>query len=299
MTSIARRALHPTVLVIVLALAALTAFIPRTGYAEDPVKVTVKVTDSGFVPTTVTISQGQAVELTFEWAHVSRPTEEHIIVIEGYKLESEKIDKAHTTSTVKFIATKVGTFAFSCDIECDIHSSLQNGQLKVTAGGAGSAALTPSKFEIDPVANISVRDDHIIVTATLKGGDGKPIAKADVAFLVEQQFVGTTSLMKVGAARTGPTGIAQLVYLPRETEPEKMVVRFEGLGVYDATEAIIQLPGSQLFGPPSRSTGSGILELKTGARFGLVIVIAAVWGAFAFILYRAWSLRKAQPGGRV
>ena len=296
MRAIGRSSLRLAALVIIV-LTALAAFVPRPGYADDAVKLTVKVTDAGFEPATVTVSQGQLVELTFEFAQTAYPDDEHVFTIDGYKLTTDKIDKNHKTATVKFIATKVGVFPFSCDIECAIHEPLQTGQLKVTAGGGAGAALTPTKLQIDPVANIAVRGDRVIVTATLKAVDGEPIPKADVTFLIEQQFVGTAGLMEVGTAKTGAAGVAQLVYRPRETDPKKMVVRFSGQGIYDATEAAIQLPGNQVFGPPPKTAGSDILDLKRGAKFGLIIVIVAIWGTFAFILYRAWSLRTNQPGG--
>ncbi|MBE0609496.1 MAG: hypothetical protein IH609_08960, partial [Dehalococcoidia bacterium] len=68
---------------------------------EAPVQITVKVTDGSFEPTVIEVEQGKLVELTFVWSHVAYLEEEHIMVIPGYKLETEKIDAEHRETTVK------------------------------------------------------------------------------------------------------------------------------------------------------------------------------------------------------
>jgi len=299
MTTLAHRTIRLGLVLVLVALGAFWALAsPAAQAADDIVKITVKITDAGFEPSTVEVNQGQSVELTFLWAQTTHLDDEHIMVLDGYKLESEKVDKAHTSATLKFIATKSGTFNFACDIQCDIHDALQHGTLKVNAGGgAGGATLTPSKIQIDPLANVTVKGDHITLLATLQDKDGKPIPKAELTFLVEQQFAGQTGLMEVGTAKTGPAGIAELVYRPTRNDAEKMVVRFEGLGVYDASETTLNLPGSKAFVNVAPSEDDTLHGLKGWAPWGLLTAIGGVWATLLFIVYQAWKLSRAPRGG--
>lgn len=60
---------------------------PKSALADDqPVQITVTVTDNGFDPATITVPQGAAVELTFVWAETQPPGDEHIIQLSGYNL---------------------------------------------------------------------------------------------------------------------------------------------------------------------------------------------------------------------
>lgn len=267
--------------------------------ADDPVKITVKILDNAFDPALVEVTQGQAVELTFVWAQTRYLDDEHIIVVEGYKVETDKLDRNHTSSTVKFIASKVGTFNFACDTECEAHDSLQQGAIKVkaAAGGATASALTPTRILIDPVANVSVRVDRVALLATLVDKDGQPVKKADVNFFVEQKFAGKTGLMEIGSARTGPAGTAQVVYHPTRTDDEKVVVRFEAQGIYDGAETTITLPGNRLFGPAPDDTDGSLDGLKLGGRGGFAAVILAVWALLVYVAYQAWQITRAGKGG--
>jgi plastocyanin len=60
---------------------------PSAALADDqPVQITVSVTDNGFDPATVTVTQGASVELTFVWAETQHHGDEHIIQLSGYNL---------------------------------------------------------------------------------------------------------------------------------------------------------------------------------------------------------------------
>jgi len=285
----------------VLSIAMLFALIPvvgtRVALADDqPVKITVKITDSGFQPDTIEVSAGQIVEITFVWAHQAYPNEEHIIVFEGVKAESDKITKANPEATVKFVATTPGTFGFKCDIECDLHDSLQKGVLKVKAGSGTAAALQPSKISVEP-SGVAVRAETVKVSALLLDKDGQPIPKAEVTFYSPRKFMGREGLVEVGIAKTGPTGQANLSYKPTTTEAQKIVVRFEGGGLYDASETTVDVPGSRLFGPAKAETHISLKGLRDWAPLGFITIILGIWAAFAFMLYQAWSIRRVRAGG--
>jgi plastocyanin len=268
----------------------------RVAFADDqPVKITVKITDSGFQPDTVEVSAGQIVEITFVWSHQAYPNEEHIIVFDGLKLESDKLTREHPQSTVKFVATTPGTFTFKCDIECDLHDSLQHGVLKVKAGGGTAAALQPSKIAVEP-SGIAVKAETLKVSAFLLDKDGQPIPKAEVKFYSPKKFFGREGLQEIGISKTGPTGQANLSYRPTTTEAQKIVVRFEGGGLYDASETTIDVPGSRLFGPAKAERHISLQGLRDWAPLGFLTLILSIWASFAFMLYQAWSVRRVRAG---
>jgi hypothetical protein len=270
-------------------------------FADDqPVKITVKVTDAGYVPNNIEIEQGKVVELTFVWDSPAHPLDEHIIVISGYKLESGRINSDHKETTVKFIATQSGTFAFQCDLMCDTHDLLQKGQITVKpAAGGGAAALQPSKLVIDPVTGVVIKGGTVSIAAQLVDKDGQPIPKAEVRFYAEQQFLGRTGLIEIGIAKTGTNGLASAVYHPTTPDAEKIVAKFAGVGLYDATEQTLQLVGSAQFGPAAGpNTDDTLHGIKGGAHLALVLVIAGVWLTFGFIAFQAWGISRVRNGGR-
>ncbi len=288
--------------ILVATLVALAAWRPSPVVAQEgaPVKVTVKVGDTGFDPGTIEVNQGQAVEITFVFANKAYPNDEHIIVFEKYGIESEKLDAQHPEVTVKFVASTSGTFNFKCDVECDAHHDLQAGSLKVKAGAGGAAggagaALPAANLTIDP-SMVTVRGDSIVVGASLQDKDGKPIAKAQLAFFVEEQFAGSTGLAQVGAVTTGPGGIAQLVYRPAGTTPEKMVVRFPGSAAFDAAEQSVVLPGGRMFAPPAEPEMANLHGIRTWAPIGLAGGILFVWLAFAAIVFQVWRISRLGGG---
>lgn len=293
--------------VLLVALMAILPMAAKSALADDPTKITVKVTDVGFDPATITVTQGASVELTFVWSQTQNPGDEHIIQLNGYNLASDKIDRTNTTTTVKFIATKSGNFGFSCVVECEVHGSLQNGTLKVTPAGAGAggaaggaggaaAALTATKFTVDPAAGIALQGDHISLLGTLTDKDGKPVPKADVTFLIKQQFAGTSGLMEVGTGKTGADGTVQFVYRPTTPDAETMVVHFDGQGLYDATDANVDLPASRNFTPALVEEKEDILTFKFWAKVGFVLVIGGVWSTLLFILFQAFGVSRVKPG---
>ena len=267
---------------------------------EKTVKVTVKVTDGGFDPAVVELDQGASVELTFVWAHVAHLQEEHVMVIPGYKLEAAKIDATHREATVKFVAAQSGTFDFKCDLECDTHDSLQNGQIKVKpSSGGASVQLVPSKLIVDPVNGVLIRGNTVAISTTLKGEDGQPIPRAEIHFYAQQEFLGRSGLVEIGVAKTLPNGYASVLYHPTTNAPRTLVAKFAGVGLYGATEQQIPLTGSDQFvSRVDRTNDDDTLHgLKGAARLSLVVVIGGVWVAFGFMVYQALGIRRAAGGG--
>lgn len=265
---------------------------------DEPVQITVEVTDNGFVPDTVEVPQGALVELTFVWANSGDPQEQHIIVLKDYKIESNQIDFENRESTVKFVATESGTFTFKCDLECTSHDYLQNGQLVVVpgGGGSGSAALTPTNLKIDP-AGVSVRGDTVSLIASLQDADGNPVPKAELKFYLEETFVATTSLVEIGAAETDDTGFARITYKPTHEGAANLTAKFTGAGVYDASETLVEVPSSPAFAPPPLEKTTELGGLRSWAPAGFLLLMCGIWAMFAFSLFKAWSVSRIRSEG--
>ncbi|MDO8531377.1 MAG: hypothetical protein Q7T26_04300 [Dehalococcoidia bacterium] len=311
-----RAAIVAAVLVALLALTPL-----RVARADDPVKLRVEITDSGFAyngkegDPVIEVEQGKLVEMTFVWAHKGYIHDEHIIVLEGYKLESDKLTSEHKEFTFKFLADKPGTFRFKCDLDCEIHDFMQRGALNVRrgGGGGGAAALTPTKLNVSPSSWVT-GGETVALMASLNDGSGNPVPKAEVRFLLDAEFAGRKGKMDIGSAKTDAKGVAFLDFKPTlATNQYAITARFEGMGVYAESEQAIAIQSTGA--PPSayvmESTGLGIIppwaaSLTVGvadrplihqlldhwATSGLALVVLAVWGIFGFILYQAFSISR-------
>ncbi len=295
----------------------------------EPVKIRVEVTDGGFQPETIEVEQGQLVEITFVWAHEAYVQEEHIMVLEGYKLETDKITSEHRESTFKFVADKVGSFNFKCDLECDTHDFLQKGSLKIKAGAGGTApagaassggstsALTPTSVTLNSSALTA--GGPVTLTAVLRDAGGTPVPKAEVGFYVEADFVGTKSEMEVGRAKTDPQGVATMNYLPTiDASKLKVTARFEGVGIYSEsqqaieiaqngaptsayTEAPIGLENAPTFvwlgsGSQNRAASVWSWSINHWGPLTIFLVVFGVWLTLAYVLYQVHGISRVSAG---
>ncbi len=280
--------------------------------SPDAVKVRVEVTDAGFKPAVVEVEQGRLVELTFVWAHQAYVNEEHIMVLQGYKLETEKITAGHRESTIRFVADKPGTFTFKCDLDCELHQLLQAGTLKVKPGGGGAAARVPTILTLKPAGD-TVDPEGVVIVAVLKDINGAPVANAELRFFLEVSFLNVQGLVDLGRARTDAAGMASWEYKPTVDMPEhKLVVRFESAGVYDESERALTLrqaappppayaPAPKGFAKAPRFPLPGLVGVRGGPSewlaaawswsvnnwgpLTILLVVAAVWGAMGYTVY--------------
>lgn len=282
----------------VAALLAMSPTLTTDVHADgEPVQITIRVTDAGFEPNRIEVEQGSLVEITFVWDHVGYPLEEHIMVFNDFKVESDQIDSEHRETTVQLIATETGTFTFKCDLECDLHDYTQNGELVVLpSGGGGSAAFTPTKLIVQP-AGVSVRRDTVSVIASLEDDDGNAVPKAELRFFLEETFVGTTSLVEVKVAETDEGGLTRITYKPTTEGAANLIVRFAGAGIYDAAETVVEVPRSTAFGPAERDEAEHLVTLRLWAPGGFLVVILGIWATFGFVLYKAWAVSRVREEG--
>lgn len=269
--------------------------------ADEAVKIRVEVTDEGFKPEEVEVEEGKLVELTFVWAHQGHVGDEHIMVLEGYKLESEKITSENRETTLKFVANKPGTFGFRCDLECEVHDITQNGRLKVGRGGTGAsaaAALTPTKLTLSPSSWVSA-GDSINLMAVVVDEKGAPVSKAEVHFALDAEFAGTKGQMAIGTAKTDVNGVAYLNYRPTlANRQQKITARFAGMGVYDKSEQAIEISQVGVPAPAYTTAPRGLDEIWNVAPRAFAAVILGIWASFGFALYQALSISFSSPRRR-
>jgi len=266
--------------------------------AHDKTHITVTIDDAGFNGKpgdfTIEVDQGQLVELTFVWAHKGYPNEEHVMVLEGYKLEWGQIDSQNRQATLKFIADKPGTFTFKCDLKCDLHDYLQSGRLKVKSGGASgatTAARTATKLTLEP-SSWTTKGQSVSLMAVLKDDKGAAVAKAPVQFFVDAEFIGTKGKMEIGVTKTDANGVAFLDYRPTLDLPKHAITaQFEGMGIFADSAMSIELKES---GPPSSTAyhleSMGLDDIRGAAPFVLVGVVLAVWGTYTFVLSQVFGI---------
>ncbi len=296
--------------------------------AAEPVKIQVELNDGGFNGNSgefdIEVEQGQTVEITFVWHHTVYPQEEHILVLEGYKLETDKINAEHPDGSFKFLADKVGTFNFKCDSECETHDLFQKGYLKVKSGSGGGAAAsggssgrTPTSLALRSSTTVQTAGKGpLTLTATLKDESGVAIPKAEVHFLVDAEFAGTKGQMEIGAGKTDANGVATLNYQPTiATSKLKITAHADAVGIYDESQQAIEI--DQIGEPPSAYAQSptGLDNAPTiwlGSNphspaatawswsinhwgpLGISAVVLIVWSTLAYALFQVYGISRVR-----
>lgn len=272
-------------------------------HAADPVKIRVEVKDAGFNGNpgdfTIEVDQGSLVELTFVWNHVGYVQEEHVMVLEGYRLEWPKIDFQSREATLSFVADKPGTFDFKCDSDCEVHDYLQRGHLKVGRGGGGAAAaaLTPAVLTITP-SKWATGGEAVSFMALLVAPTGAPIPKAEVRFFLDAEFLGTKGKMEIGTVKTDENGVAFFDYRPTLATPQQTITgRFEGMGTHgEAEQSVVILETGS---PPSAYDQApvGLEIFRQSAPLALALAVIAVWLILAYVFLQAIGISRVELGG--
>ena len=285
-----------------LALAAfLLAMLPlHPAHAQEqrPVEIRIPITDAGFDGQsgeyTIEVQEGALVEITFVWSHQAYPLEEHIIVFEGYKVESDKIDAQHREATVKFIADKPGTFGFKCDLECDLHDHLQKGILKVIprGGGGGGASFSATTLALTP-STWATGGDPVNITAVLKDANGAPVPKAEILFTIAAEFVGTKGDMEIGRARTDANGVAFFEFQPTlGIKQHKITAHFSRMGIYEQSESSVQIEEVGVPRAAYEVAPIGLESIAHWAPAALLVVVLGVWLTLGYVLYQAIAIAR-------
>ena len=282
-----------------IALAVLTAMFmpvrPALAQAAEPVKFRVETTDPGFDGSgdavTLEVEQGALVELTFVWAHQAYPDEEHIMILEKYGLETDKLNDKNREATLEFIADKSGTFSFRCDSECDLHDYLQQGYLKVVPKGGGGTTFTPTTLSVTPSAWVT-GGDPVQLMAVLKDAQGAPVAKAELRFTLAAEFAGTQGEMEVGRAKTDANGVAFLEYRPTlGVSVYELTARFDGMGIYAESHRSFEIQEVGVPAPAYTTPPLGLESVRHWAPQFFGIVVLSVWVILGYVVYGLYRIK--------
>jgi hypothetical protein len=304
--------LKPIALLVAIALTVAPRMAAKAETAE-PLRIVLEATDVGYTCSEgcdvvdlsegpwnpiIEVEQGQLVELTFVWAHRSYPYEEHIMVLEGYKLEWDKIDYDNREATLPFIADKPGAFIFKCDLKCDLHDYMQKGYLKVRPGGGTGAvaALTPTVLTLraDPSAWLAA-GETVTLKALLSDEAGLPVSRAQIQFAVDAEFAGTRDRMEIGRATTGADGMASLSFRPTlALQEQNITARFEGMGLYAESQQALEV---QVFGEPISLfpvAAGGLGGVGRIAQVTFLLTVLGIWMIFGYVLYQIYGITRTQ-----
>jgi hypothetical protein len=298
-----------------VALAGQAALPHPAAHAEPvPVRIVLEITDGGYrcaegcetvdfsagdwYPV-IDVPLGAEVELVFIWAHEVLPFEEHVMVLDGYGLETEQLDPENRVATLHFIADQPGSHRLKCDLHCDRHDYMQRAELRVQRAGngaVGALAHTPTTLALSAPASVISGFEPVDLHTALTDGGGAPIARAELSFYVDAEFAGVRDLVYIGSALTNEQGVATYRFQALTGDPEQRVVaRFAGMGVYDRTEQELNLRVTGT--PPARYQPQASRLEEIGGSLGaraLGAAVLAVWAAFAYALLQV--LRIARDG---
>ncbi len=263
---------------------------------EDPQVVRITVTDDGIdeKQLQVKLEQGKPVELKFEFKQTY--FDGHEFELSGYGIKSERLSQSHKEVSLKFVPTQLGTLAFLCTSQCEIHHLLQDRKLTIVAPGAGGdggqATEQPTSLTLASVQQTSA-GEPVTLLATLRDAKGQPISGAQVSFFVATDLFPDMPML-VGTTATDPSGGAKLVYTPRTNGPLNVQAKFEGGGIYKTADATYSMQVSNAK-PAYREEPRG-LSIGRWAPQGLVLVFLAVWSVYAIVVFQIFRIARSREG---
>jgi hypothetical protein len=289
--------------------ASLMLWTTQHAHAQDaePVRFVIEVTDGGFSydeqfgsNINLEVDQGALVEITFVWAQQAYLNDEHIFALEGYDIESGKIDYYNRETTMTFVATEPGDFILKCIIECEIHDYLQGGLMQISRAGSGANAvdLVPTTLNMSTSSRVTT-GQHLTLTISVRSADGEPVAKAPVHLFLDGEFAGNADQITIGNVRTDDNGVAFAEYQPTlDMEKHNITARFDGMGLFDQSEANVEI--EQIGSPPPAYTlpPLGLSGPRHWAPLALIMVIVGIWLTFSYVLYQVFIIAREGKGAK-
>ena len=248
----------------------------------------------------IVVNEGDIVHIRFVYADTDLGYDNpHQIMIEGYGITTEKINRANPEQTVEFVAGQSGDFLIHCILICNGHTNLQTGTLSVTFA-AGTALPTRMTVSLEQTVG---EEKGVSVAATLIDAREEPVVGAVVQFYVNTTF----GPMKIGSSTTDATGKASITYNPGGPGQLQFTVVYAGAAKYEpsttAGSVIYQARGmaergdefpfvlGQNMSPDIRLVGSPwSISLLIVTIVGLVV--GGVWATYLFVAKQLVDIRK-------
>jgi len=218
------------------------------------------------------------------------------MVLEGYGLEWDQIDRTNREASLQLIADQPGSFTLKCDSECEVHDFTQNAVLQVGETGGKAAAKTPAVLTVKPSSWVTT-GEPVNLMVTLKGEDSKPVPKAGIDFFVDARLAGFEGEMRIGTAETDDNGVAFVEFKPTlPAESEAVRARFDGMGIYAGTEQEIVIQTVGKMQPAYRVPDVGLAGLRTAMPRALGASIFAIWLILGYVVLQVIGILRARPG---
>lgn len=160
------------------------------------------------------------------------------------------------------------------------------------AFGIGSAhpaqAATPHSAPAVTLTGLEA-GGSVQLTATLTSPQGRPLPKAEVAFLLSTKEFGTPArLVRLGSATTDKTGVATLRYAPKVTGRQGFAATYTAAGakpVTSSTTVPVTVARSAYHPAPAKPLASvgNVLVLA------LFAIVAAIW---LTLIAQIWRVRR-------
>ncbi len=211
---------------------------------------TVIVGSSGFNgsadPISLQVSQGDRVTIKFVYGDENLSFDNpHIVLMDGYNIQTGKIDRETPVQELTFTAGQVGSFHFHCALPCVGMENLQQGTLVVVTSKQGAPIATNlTQMKVETSGN------GISISARLTDQQGLPVSGAIVHFYVSTDF----GPLNLGQNATASDGTVQFDYSPGSLREMVVTAVFTGSGRYLESKAATS------FIPQSMQT-SGVLVL--------------------------------------
>lgn len=254
----------------------------------------------------IQVNQGDRVRIIFVYGDGDlRQDNPHVVIIEGYNIQSDEIRKKDPTSIVEFTAGQVGEFRFYCSVPCLGMDNLQKGMLEVNRPKLATSiktSLSANHLEVHHpnIDHFIPHTDMIHVIAYVTDENGGPVVGALVDFLFSTSF----GMMKVASNVTEADGSAHLLYPLVSLRKMSVAAYFRGSGSYvgsNATSALI--PDASTVEEPETPYLSGQNMLLDPRLVGveahvaatliamIAIVVGSVWVMYTYVLTRILKIK--------
>ncbi|HET9808593.1 MAG TPA: hypothetical protein VFQ66_02780 [Candidatus Limnocylindria bacterium] len=165
--------------------------------------------------------------------------------------------------------------------------------MAVSLGTVASADHVRAIAEIG-VAHAEKLEKGYVITAKLRGSDGRPLNSATVRFYESVELFGAREMF-IASALTDGQGNASIPYLPARLGQHELIVRFPGrdhIGAsvtkhtFEATVAVA----------PYRQATPPLAAFSANVPYGVGVVLLSVWALIAFALFG--TMRGVLQGAR-
>jgi len=154
----------------------------------------------------------------------------------------------------------------------------------VGAAGATATALT---LQAGPRTDENGNEvkGQLVLTATLKTADGKPLSDRSVSFYEQVTFLGQPRQALLGTAITDSTGAAGIVYQPARKGKDAIIARFASSGGYQGAEAKMSLDVEQVV-PAFAAEPVPLAGVGAGLAIAFAVLVVGVWAILLTVFLR-------------